>query len=167
MNLKKELIEKIEREKKLEKIVLLRDNLNNILLNYGEMNIDSKGENILKKVADDEKNINYKNLGSLTIDNYNSFKRFGTLYDLLIDLLNEKISLKKAAIEQDEMIKKIEELRSFVLLEEEKIKKEKNRGAIKKAKTKTQRKKTLSIQKSVINNVLKLFDKRVLLLMRL
>ena len=104
MNLKKELIEKIEREKKLQKIVLLRDNLNNILLNYGEMNIDSKGENILKKVADDEKNINYKNLGSLTIDNYNSFKRFDTLYDLLIDLLNEKISLKKAAIEQDEMI---------------------------------------------------------------
>ena len=141
MNLKKELIEKIEREKKLQKIVLLRDNLNNILLNYGEMNIDSKGENILKKVADDEKNINYKNLGSLTIDNYNSFKRFDTLYDLLIDLLNEKISLKKAAIEQDEMIKKTEELRNFVLLEEEKIKKEKNRGAIKKAKTKTQRKK--------------------------
>ena len=32
-------------------------------------------------------------------------KRFGTLYDLLNDLLNEKISTDKAVKEEDEMIK--------------------------------------------------------------
>ena len=52
------------------------------------------------------------------------FLRFGTLYDL-IDLLNEKISLKKAAIEKHEMTEKIEELRSFVLSKEKNINKEK------------------------------------------
>ena len=52
------------------------------------------------------------------------FLRFGTLYDL-IDLLNEKISLKKAAIEKHEMTEKIEELRSFVLSKEKNIDKEK------------------------------------------
>ena len=76
-NQKKELIKKVDREEKIEKIVLLRDNLNNILLNYGELNIDSKGENILRKLANDEKSINYKNLvfksGSSAIDNYDFF----------------------------------------------------------------------------------------------
>ena len=52
------------------------------------------------------------------------FLRFGTLYDL-IDLLNEKISLKKSAIEKHEMTEKIEELRSFVLSKEKNIDKEK------------------------------------------
>ena len=70
---------------------MLRDNLNNILLQYGEINIDSKEENTLQKLADDERNINYKNLlfksGSPAIDNSDFFKRFGTLYDL-IDLLS-------------------------------------------------------------------------------
>ena len=85
-----------------------------------DMNITAKGEDIHKKLADDEKNINYKNLlfqsGSPVIDNYDFFKRFCTLYDFLIELLSEKISLNKAVIEQNEMIKKVEELRGFVLL---------------------------------------------------
>ena len=70
------------------------------------MNIDSKGENILRKLADDERNIDYKNLlfksDSLAINNYDSFKRFGTFGDLL----NERINLNKTAIKQNEMIKK-------------------------------------------------------------
>ena len=41
-----------------------------------------------------------------TIDNYDFLKRFGTLYDLLIDLLDEKISISKVAKEQNEMKKK-------------------------------------------------------------
>ena len=40
-------------------MTLLRDNLNNVLMNY-DMNINFKGENILKKLADDERNIKYK-----------------------------------------------------------------------------------------------------------
>ena len=73
---------------------MLRDNLNNILLNYGELNIDSRGKNILKKLANDERKISYKNLlfksGNPAVDNYDFFKRFSTLYDFLIHLLNEK-----------------------------------------------------------------------------
>ena len=85
-------------------------------------------------------------------------KRFGTLYDLLIDLLSEKISPTKALIEQNEMIKKIEKLRDFVLLKKEKINKEKNKTAIKKAKTMTQ--KNILSQKSVTINALRMYDKR-------
>ena len=63
------------------------------------MNIDSKGENILRKLADGERNIDYKNLlfksDSPAINNYDFFKRFGILYDFLIDLLNERINLKQ------------------------------------------------------------------------
>ena len=39
-NKKKELIKRVEKEEKLGMIVLLRDNLNDILLDYGKMNID-------------------------------------------------------------------------------------------------------------------------------
>ena len=46
------------------------------------------------------------------------------------------------------MIEKIEELRSFVWSEEENINEEKDKGAIKKAMVKTQKRKTASIQKS-------------------
>ena len=73
--------------------------------------------------------INYKNLffesGNSTISNYDCFKRFETLYNLLINLLNEKMSLIDASIEQIEMITKVEELNTFVSLEEEKINGEK------------------------------------------
>ena len=59
----------------------------------------------------------------------------------LIDLLNERIGIIKATKEQNEIITRMNELIDFVLLEEESINKEKSRGAIKVAKTKTQRKK--------------------------
>ena len=101
---KKKLIKRVEREDKSGKIILLRDNLDSILLEYGEINIDSKGEDILKKLANDERMINCKNLifksGSPAIDNYYFFKRFGTLHDLFYDLISDKLSLKRAAIEQ-------------------------------------------------------------------
>ena len=62
-------------------------------------------ENIfLKKLAKNEEEwIDYDNLffnlffktGNRT-KNFDFLKRFGTLYDLLIDLLNEQISIKEA-----------------------------------------------------------------------
>ena len=58
---KKELIEKIKRNRKIEKIVFLKDELSTILLDY-TMCITRKGEDILKKLADEEKVINYGNL---------------------------------------------------------------------------------------------------------
>ena len=75
-----------------------------------DMNINFNGENILKKLVDDERMINHKNLffksGNPAIDNYDFLKRFGTLFDFLIDLLNEKISYIKAAKEPSELTKK-------------------------------------------------------------
>ena len=117
---------------------------------------------ILTILANDERMINYKTLffrsGSPAIDNYDFLKRFRTLYDFLIDLFNERIGIIKASKEQNEMMKKMNERKDFVLLEEESINKEKRRGVIKKAKTKTQRRKIISSQRSVIKNSLKLFD---------
>ena len=57
------------------------------------------------------------------------------------------------------MIEKIKELKIFVLLKEKNINKEKNKGAIKKTETKTQRRKMISSQKSVLNSASNLFDK--------
>ena len=79
---------------------------------------------------------------------------------MIIDLLNEKISISKVAKEQNEMTKKINELGSFVKSEENSINEEKSKGAIKKVKIKIQRKEIISSQKSVINNAVKLYDRR-------
>ena len=90
------------------------------------MNFTGNGKSILKKLARDERMINYNNLffkaGDLSIKNFDFLKRFGTLYDLLIDLLSEKISTLVAKKKQEEMKEKIDELGSFVLLEESIIK---------------------------------------------
>ena len=47
---KKEIIKRDEKRKKAGKIVLLGDNLDKILLEYG-MNVAEEGEDILKKIA--------------------------------------------------------------------------------------------------------------------
>ena len=57
------------------------------------------------------------------------------------------------------MIQKINELKNFTLLEEENIKKEKTKGAIKEAKTAIYK-----TQKSVINNATKLYEKRTIII---
>ena len=62
------------------------------------------------------------------------------------------------------MLKKVNVLGNFVLSEEESINKEKTRFAIKKAKTKTQRREIISSQKCVINNAIKLHDRRAIIL---
>ena len=53
----------------------------------------------------------------------NPIKKIGTLYDLLIDLLSEEISIDKPIQRQEEMKEKIKEIQNFVLLEEKSIKK--------------------------------------------
>ena len=100
--------------------MLLKDNLDGILMNF-YMNFTYEGANILKKIAKDERMINYNHwffiTGDPIIKNFDFLKRFGTLYDMLLDLLNKKISTIKAVKEQlDE--KKIEELKNFIVLEE-------------------------------------------------
>ena len=83
--------------------MLLKDNLDGILMNF-DMNFTNEGANILKKIATDERMINYNHwffkTGDPIIKNFDFLKRFGTLYDILLDLLNEKISTIKAVKEQ-------------------------------------------------------------------
>ena len=75
--------------------------------------------------------INYNNLFFKTVDpsikNFDFFKRFSTLYGLLIDLFNEQISTLKAEKQQKEMIDKIEELKDFILLKEKVLQKKKKK----------------------------------------
>ena len=89
----------IKKKEKLEEILLLTNNLNGILMTY-DINFTKKGENILKNLVIDKKIINYQNLlfktdNPIIDNNFDFFKRFGTLYDLLTDLLNRKISTIK------------------------------------------------------------------------
>ena len=86
--------------------MLLRDDLDYILVTY-DMNIIAEGEDILRKLANDERMIKYKNLIFKTGNPaYDFLKRFGTLYDFLIYLLNERTDIIKVSKEQSEMIKK-------------------------------------------------------------
>ena len=87
--------------------------------------------------------INYKNLffktGNPSIKNFGFLKDMVHCLTYLIDLLNEKISINEAKQEQEEMIDKINELKNFILLEKESIKKKKKtESIIKKEKNKTQ-----------------------------
>ena len=70
------------------------------------------------------------------------------MYDLLFDLINRKISISEERQEQEDMIIKIEELKHFIFLEEESI-----------TERKTERKQFLVIQKRVIKNAIKQYDK--------
>ena len=67
-------MKEVGRKEKSKEIVLLKDRLNDMLLNY-DMNIMNSGINILKKLARDERMINYNNLffktDHPTIGNYN------------------------------------------------------------------------------------------------
>ena len=73
------------------------------------MSFTNKGKQILEKLARDERMINYQDLilkaGIPIIGNYDFLKKYGTLNDLLLGSLSEEISTKKAAKEQNEMIR--------------------------------------------------------------
>ena len=116
-----------------------------------DMNFTDEGKNILKKTDINERMINYNNLifktGNLIIKNFDFLKRFGTLYDLLIDLLSEEISTLEAAKERGEMKENINELGNFVLLEKKSIKKNKTEVNIKKVENKKWRNQILGSKK--------------------
>ena len=66
---------------------------------------------LVKKVAKVKRMTNYNNLLFKTdnpiIKKFDFFKRFGTFYDLLINLLNKELNTLKATKEQNEIINKI------------------------------------------------------------
>ena len=69
--------------------------------------------------------INYSSLsfktGNPGIKEFDLFKRFVTMFNLLIDLIKEKITVNEAKQKWKEMIEKIDKLKSFILLKEESI----------------------------------------------
>ena len=147
---KKLRVKKKQATNKSGKNGLSKDTYNDILMTF-DINFTNKGENILKKVATDERMINYDNLFFkqviLVLIILIFFKRFDTSYDLLINLLREKKSTNVAAKERNEMVDKIEELKDFILVEEKNITKKQTQSIIKKAKIKTQREKFLRYNK--------------------
>ena len=73
-------------DKKPKRIVLLKDKLDFIYKNVGS-NFDSTGKSFLKKLAQDEKKIDYNNLffeiyDKSVVKNVDFLKEIGTLYDL-------------------------------------------------------------------------------------
>ena len=113
--------------------MLLKDITNGedrLLINYYQ-NFTDKRKHIFKILITVEKMTNFNNLFSKTgdsiINNFDFLKRFGTLYDLLLILLNEKISTLEAPKEQEEMINEIDELKDLVLLEKQNITKKKKK----------------------------------------
>ena len=75
-------------DKKPKEIVLLKNKLDYIFKNFNS-NFNSTGKNFLKRLAKDEKKIDYNNLffeieGKFVVKDADFLKQFGTLYDLLI-----------------------------------------------------------------------------------
>ena len=154
-----------EEEEKPYEVNLLKNKFygeDGIFINYA-LNFSDGGKEILKKTATDERMINYNNFLFETanpfINNFDFLKRFGSLHDLLIDVLNEKINIFEAAEEQNEMIKKIAELKGLILLEEESITKKKHKVLQRKQKQK-HKENFFAAQKSVLKNALRLYKKR-------
>ena len=81
-----------EKRKKPRKIVLLKDRLDYIFTKFSS-NFKNTGKNYLIKLAKDEKKIDYNNWFFETDDpvikSFDLLENVGTLYDLLINLLNE------------------------------------------------------------------------------
>ena len=81
-----------EKRKEPRKIVLLKDRLDYIFTKFSS-NFKNTGKNYLIKLAKDEKKIDYNNWFFETDDpvikSFDFLEDFGTLYDLLINLLNE------------------------------------------------------------------------------
>ena len=71
-------MEKISSRAKSKNIILLKDVLDDILMDY-EFNINYRGEDTLKKLANGEGSINYNNLffksSICAISNYDFFKK--------------------------------------------------------------------------------------------
>ena len=78
--------------KKRKEIMLLKNKLYYIFKNFGSR-FNSTGKNFLKKLAEDEKEIDFDNLffkisSTSVVKSVSFLEEFGTLYDLLIYLLD-------------------------------------------------------------------------------
>ena len=106
-----------EKVKESRKIVLLKDRLDYIFTNFTS-NFNSTGKNFLKKLAKYKEKIGYSNLFSEIedpdINSYDFFEIVGTLYDLLINLLNEIENLLNSSNMQFDLNKLMFILKSII-----------------------------------------------------
>ena len=105
-------------DKKPKEIVLLKDKLDFIFKNF-DSNFNSTGKNFLKKLAKDEKKIDYNNFffeieDKFVAKNGDFLKEFGTLYDLLIYLLNNSMRIVISTEDQIKFLKAITVLRKII-----------------------------------------------------
>ena len=99
--LKGQKILKAKLKTKMKKNQNQSDKLDYIFKNF-DTNFKNAGKNVLKKLAKDEKKFDYNNLLFKIEDksvpkDVDFLKEFGTLYDLLIYLLNNSIRMTTSA----------------------------------------------------------------------
>ena len=106
-----------EKRKEPRKIVLLKDRLDYIFTNFSS-NFNSTGKNFLKKLAKDEEKIDYNDLffeiDDPVIRSYDFFKNVGTLYDLLIYLLNKNETMLDSSAMQLDLTSIMVALKSII-----------------------------------------------------
>ena len=95
--------------------MLLKDKLNFLFKKFGS-NFNRTGEHFLKNLAKDEKNIDYNNLffeidDKSVVQDVDFLKEIGTLYDLLIYLLDNSMSNVTSIQTQIDLFKAITVLR--------------------------------------------------------
>ena len=98
--------------------MVLKNKLDFIFKNF-DQNFNSTGKKFLKKLAKDEKKIDYSNLffeidDKSVVKSADFLKEFGTLYDLLIYLLNNPINLIGSAQFQGDFFKAISTLKIII-----------------------------------------------------
>ena len=105
-------------DKKPKEIVLLKDKLDYIFKNF-DSNFNSAGKSFLKKLAKDEKKIDYNNLffeidDKSVIKDVDFLEEIGTLYDLMIYLLDNSINIITSAQIQGDFFKAITTLKIII-----------------------------------------------------
>ena len=113
-----------EKRKEPRKIVQLKDRLDYIFTNFSS-NFNSTGKNFLKKLPKDEEKIDYNNLffeiDDSVIRSYDFLENVGTLYDLLINLLNENETILDSSAMQLDLNKIMLWLKSIISKKNENI----------------------------------------------
>ena len=134
--------------------MLLKDKLDYIIKDFGT-NFNSTGKNFLKNLAKDEKNIDYNNLffkinDKSVAESADFLEEIGTLYDLLIFLLDNSMRTVSSSETQIHFLKAIAVLKII-------ISKIKNNIT---DQNEEQKKKIFEEQENILSNAEMLLEKR-------
>ena len=109
-----------EKRKEHKKIVLLKDRLDYIFENFSS-NFNSAGKKFLVKLAKNNYNNLFFEIDDLVIRSYDFLENVGTLYDLLINLLNENETILDSSTMQLDLTKTMFVLKSIIFKKIENI----------------------------------------------